>query len=94
MTEEMKSVLTDRLQEYLQTLRIKLKLTQQQLADKVGVSRYTIMQIENKQRKLTWNTFLSLMLVFIKNKETDQMLTLFKIYTDDLNKLLKTDLSK
>lgn len=90
----MKSVLTDRLQEYLQTLRIKLKLTQQQLADKVGVSRYTIMQIENKQRKLTWNTFLSLMLVFIKNKETDQMLTLFKIYTDDLNKLLKTDLSK
>lgn len=64
----------------LAMLRTKLGLTQVQLADLIGVSRHTIMQIENKKAKLSWNTFLSLLLIFIKNPETDKLLNILDIY--------------
>ena len=44
---------------------------------------------ENKKAKLSWNTFLSLLLVFIKNPETDRLLNILEIYTDELNNELK-----
>jgi hypothetical protein len=47
------------------------------------------MQVENKKAKLSWNTFLSLLLVFIKNPETDRLLNILEIYTDELNNELK-----
>lgn len=55
----------------------------------IGVSKFTVLAIEKRQRRMTWNTFLSLMLVFTKNKETDKMLTLFEIYTDEFNNFIK-----
>lgn len=68
----------------LAMLRTKLGLTQVQLANLIGVSRHTIMQIENKKAKLSWNNFLSLLLIFIKNPETDKLLNILDIYTDEL----------
>ena len=73
----------------LAMLRTKLGLTQVQLANLIGVSRHTIMQVENKKAKLSWNTFLSLLLVFIKNPESDRLLNILEIYTDELNDELK-----
>ena len=84
-----KEELTDRMAENLPVLRKKAKLTQMQLAEMIGVSKYTLLMIEKKQRRMTWNTFLSLILIFSKNKETDRMLTLFEIYTDELNNMIK-----
>lgn len=73
----------------LAMLRTKLELTQVQLANLIGVSTHTIMQVENKKAKLSWNTFLSLLLIFIKNPETDKLLNILEIYTDELNCELK-----
>ncbi len=73
----------------LAMLRTKLGLTQVQLANLIGVSRHTIMQVENKKAKLSWNIFLSLLLVFIKNPETDKLLNILEIYIDELNCELK-----
>ncbi|MBW9171225.1 helix-turn-helix domain-containing protein [Clostridium estertheticum] len=70
-------------------LRTKLGLTQVQLANLIGVSRHTIMQVENKKAKLSWNTFLGLLLVFIKNPDTDKLLNILEIYTDELHSELK-----
>ena len=42
----------DRLVDNLPMLRMKMKLTQKELADIVGLSSYTILAIEKKQRKL------------------------------------------
>ena len=84
-----KEELTDKMAENLPVLRKKAKLTQTQLAEIIGVSKYTLLMIEKKQRKMSWNVFLSLILVFSKNKETDKMLTLFEIYTDELNNIIK-----
>lgn len=87
--DEMKDVLIERMTENLPVLRKKANLTQSDIAELIGVSKFTILSIEKKQRKMSWNTFLSLMLVFTKNKETDKMLTLFEIYTDEFNAFIK-----
>jgi hypothetical protein len=46
------------------------------------------MQMETGRRKMTWNTFLSLVLIFEKNPETAQMLRMFQIYTEELDNAL------
>ncbi len=87
--DKMREVLIDRMTDNLPTLRKKANITQVELAEMIGVSKFTVLAIEKRQRRMTWNTFLSLMLVFTKNKETDKMLTLFEIYTDEFNNFIK-----
>ena len=87
--DEMKDILIERMTENLPVLRKKANLTQADVAELIGVSKFTILSIEKKQRKMSWGTFLSLVLLFSKNKETDKMLTLFEIYTDEFNDFIK-----
>ena len=89
MTDDRKEILINRMQDNLKILRLKLNMSQEQLATLAGTSRFTIMAFESKTRKMTWSTFMSLLLIFSKNTETDKMLTLFEIYTDELNEALK-----
>jgi DNA-binding XRE family transcriptional regulator len=70
--------------ENLVVLRAKLGITQAELADIAGMSRQTILAIEKKQRTMTWNTFLSLLFIFSVNKNTEALLKLFEILTDEL----------
>lgn len=88
MEDEKKQVLIDRMTENLPVLRKKLHLTQEDLARTIGSSRGTVMQIETGRRKMTWNTFLSLVLLFEKNPDTARMLRVFDIYTDELDRTL------
>ena len=73
----------------LPMLRTRLGLTQEELAEKIGVSRSTLLLIENKKRDMTWNTFLSLVLVFVKNEATDKLLNVLEIYTDEFHDFIK-----
>ena len=73
----------------LPMLRTRLGLTQEELADKIGVSRNTILSIENKKREMTWNTFLSLILLFTKNESTNKLLNVLDIYTDEFHVFIK-----
>lgn len=70
-------------------LRTGLGFTQEELANKIGLSRSTIMGIENKRSKMTWTVFLALMLVFSKHKETDKLLNILDIYTEEFNDFIK-----
>ncbi len=89
MNDNQKKILSDRMVDNLKVLRIKLGDSQEDLGCKIGVSRFTIAAIENQKRELTWNNFLALLMIFTKNKETDALLTVFGIYTDELNSMLK-----
>jgi DNA-binding XRE family transcriptional regulator len=84
MDEKTKELLVDRMTENLVVLRAKLGITQAELADIAGMSRQTILAIEKKQRTMTWNTFLSLLFIFSVNKNTEALLKLFEILTDEL----------
>lgn len=88
MTEELKNNLIEVMAENLTMLRAKLDLTQAELAEVVGISRYTLIAIEKKQRKMTWNTFLSLLLVFSKNESTYKLLEAIGVYNSELNDFL------
>lgn len=83
--------LMDMMAENLPVLRKKLKLSQESLAKIIGSSRHTVMLIETKKRKMTWNTFLSLVLLFDKNEETAPLLRALDIYTAELDSFIKNE---
>ena len=96
MASDTRESLIDKMTENLPVLRKKLKLSQENLAKFIGSSRYTVMLIETKKRRMTWNTFLSLVLLFDKNEETAVLLKALEIYTEDLDKMIKqqTDVNR
>lgn len=83
--------LIDKMADNLPVLRKKLKLSQEDLAQLIGSSRFTVMEIETKKRKMTWTTFLSLVLLFDKNEETAVLLRALEIYTDELDAFFKQE---
>lgn len=84
MTEEARQSYMEIMADNLSVLRAKLNLTQSELADIVGISRYTLIAIEKKQRMMTWNTFLSLLFIFEKNDDSKKLLHVLEIYTSEL----------
>ena len=70
ISEEERNLLISRLVDELPVLRTKLGILQDELASMVGISRQTYSTIETKRRKMTWGTFLALILVFDSNEQT------------------------
>ena len=91
MDEKQKNILIENMSDNLPTLRKKMRISQEGLAEKIGVSRSTIATIERKKKTMTWNMFLSLVLIFTKNSETDKLLNVMGIYTDELNDFIKSN---
>ncbi len=89
---EIREKLIDNMTENLPVLRKKLKLSQEGLAKIIGTSRYTVMLIETKKRRMTWNTFLSLLLLFDKNQDTAVLLRVLDIYTEQLDKYFRLEM--
>ena len=89
MDDERKDKLIDNLTANLPVLRTMLHMSQSQLAKLLGMSRQQVVAIENKKRKMTWATFLATVLIFKSNEETNQLLSVFGIYTDDLEEFIK-----
>lgn len=84
---------TSKLAENLVVLRSKLRLKQTDLAKKAGISRQTLMAIENQQRNMSWNTFMSLLCVFRENESTNSLLLLLDIYTSELCEYLHSEVN-
>lgn len=58
----------------LPVLRAAVDLTQKQLGAKLGVSRQTIVAIENGKSPLTWSLYLAMVCVFEKYKESKELM--------------------
>ena len=69
-----KKELIEKMADNLPMLRTKLNFTQEEIASMIGVSRHTVISMENKKRPMTWNTFLSLILVFSGNSDTKMLI--------------------
>lgn len=74
-----KDLMIDRMTENLPLLRSKLGFTQEDLANKLDLSRGTIISIETRKRTMTWQTFLSLYLIFSSNSGTNILLQALEI---------------
>lgn len=88
MEEHIKEVLLKNMTDNLPTLRTKLGISQERIAQMVGVSRSTITSIENHKRPMPWSLFLSLLMIFTSNEETKKLLIPMEILTDELNDLV------
>lgn len=83
-----KDLLMKTLAENLSVFRAKLDISQDILADKLGITRQTLSALENGTRSMTWSVFLALILIFFRNEETKRLLVVLKIYTKDLDDFL------
>lgn len=69
-------------------LRKILNLTQQDLADRLGVSRQTVAAIENTYTFKKWSTFLAVMFVFYFQDKTREYLAGLDIPYGEMKKVL------
>jgi DNA-binding XRE family transcriptional regulator len=88
LNEQIKAEYMSRTTDNLVILRKKLKLSQVELAKRVGIGRQTLMDIENKKRPMTWNAFMSLFGVFCANEDTNSLLVFYSISTEELTKFI------
>lgn len=83
-------ILTDE----LPVLRAKIGLSQEELSNIIGISRQTYSAIETNKRKMAWNTFLSLLLVFGYNEKTSGLLEASGAFPPELRRVLNVDRRK
>ena len=68
----------------LAVLRKQAEISQEELANLIGVSRQTYSAIERKIRRMSWSTYLSLMLFFDHNQKTHNMLRILSLFPKEL----------
>lgn len=68
----------------LPALRRQAEISQEELANLLGISRQTYSAIERKIRRMSWSTYLSLVLFFDHNKKTHRMLRMLSLFPKEL----------
>lgn len=86
LSEEEKDKFIDALTPELALLRAKAEISQEEIANLVGISRQTYGSIERKVRKMSWNTYLSLILFYDYNKKTHKMIRNISAFPHELIK--------
>ena len=83
-----KDELIKRLTNELPVLRAKIGVSQDELSNIIGISRQTYSAIETGKRQMSWNTFLSLVLVFGCNEKTSAMIDGMRIISPELSEVI------
>jgi len=84
ISEEQKRIYCKSLADNLPVLRAKLNATQEELSERIGVSRTTLACIESGKKEMTWITFIALSMLFLKNKKTEIVFKSLDIYDKQL----------
>lgn len=77
-------ILTDE----LPVLRAKIGISQDDISSIIGISRQTYNAIETKKRKMSWNTYMSLILFFGYNEKTTNIVESIGAFPASLRKTL------
>lgn len=80
VSNDVKKEYIDALVPELKLLRAKAKISQDDLASILSVSRQTYCQIENGNKDMSWNIYLSLIFFFDSIEETSKLISLLGIY--------------
>lgn len=84
LTDEEKDKFIATLTPNLTVLRTRAEISQEELANLIGVSRQTYSAIERKVRKMAWSTYLSLVLFYDHNQKTHNMIRQLSIFPKEL----------
>ena len=85
---ELKKRLIEALRNDLPVLRARVGLSQEAIADKIGISRQTYSSIETGKREMAWTTFLALVAFFQNNEQTLPMLKQIEGLLEGVEKIL------
>lgn len=84
LTDIEKDYFIETLTSNLTILRTKAQISQEELANLIGVSRQTYSSIERKVRKMSWSTYLSLVLFYDHDEKTHKMIRQLSIFPREL----------
>ena len=89
--KEERQKLTGALAKNLKSYRCACGWSQENLADIIGVTRQTILSVENGKREMTWTMFLAFLLLFLSNEKTRSELKNSGVLTAQLAEFLGLD---
>ena len=70
----LRNTIVELLRKELPVLRAKARISQEDIAEKIGISRQTYSSIETGKREMSWTTFLALIAYFQNNASTKKMI--------------------
>lgn len=82
--ERLLEIMTDN----LPALRAKIGLSQDEVSNIIGISRQTYCAIETHKRKMSWNTFMSLLFLFWYNEKTKVLVSAIDVFPEELQATL------
>ena len=83
-----RSNLIDNMVSHLPAFRALIDITQEKLAETIGIGRQTYMAIESGKAKMRWDTFVTLSVIFSFNENTKDMATMLHLSIDDVKNYL------
>ena len=84
LTDAEKNSFIATLTPHLTILRTKAAISQEEIANLIGVSRQTYGAIERGVRIMSWNTYLSLVLFYDHNQKTHQLMRQLSLFPTEL----------
>ena len=71
----LRNTIIELLRKELPVLRAKARISQKEIAERIGISRQTYSSNETGKRKMSWTTFLALIAYFQNNESTKKMIS-------------------
>ncbi|MEQ3156084.1 helix-turn-helix transcriptional regulator [Agathobacter rectalis] len=87
---ELKHDLMEQFRNELPVLRARVRVSQEIIAEKIGISRQTYSGIETGKREMTWTTFLALLAFFQNNEQTKPMIDQINGFSDSMTKVMES----
>lgn len=87
---ELKHDLMEQFRNELPVLRARVRVSQEIIAKKIGISRQTYSGIETGKREMTWTTFLALLVFFQNNEQTKTMIDQINGFSDSMTKVMES----
>ena len=84
-----KEILLEIMTDNLPALRAMIGLSQDDISDIIGISRQTYCAIETHKRKMSWNTFMSLLFLFWYNEKTKMLVSAIDVFPEELQAKLQ-----
>lgn len=91
---DMRSKVIALLRNELPVLRAKARVSQEDIANKIGISRQTYSSIETGKREMSWTTFLALIAFFQNTESPKQMLNSIEGLSQGLENIVDPDNEK
>ena len=93
ITKAEREALIEKLVGELPVLRLKLGVSQDELANLLDISRQTYSSLETRKRKMSWSLYLSLILIFYHNAPTRDFITKAGLLPRQLMHLTELDVT-